>query len=211
MASSPVLGRLRRSAVVGLSLTGLSVAPSVAAGAMATGGLTSQPIGHYEFCKTHRSECTIRPTDLAPATMTKALWAQLTKVTTAVNAAVKPMSDIDIYGKDEVWAYPENGVGDCEDYALEKRRQLKGLGLSLANLLITVVRKPDGEGHAVLTVRTDMGDYVLDNLTDKVRSWDQTGYRFLKRQASDNTGRWVSIRDGQQIVVGAVQSTDQSR
>jgi len=67
------------------------------------------------------------------------------------------------------------------------------------------VRKPDGEGHAVLTVRTDKGDYILDNLTDKVRSWDQTGYRFLKRQAIDNTGRWVSIRGGQQVLVGAVQ------
>jgi predicted transglutaminase-like cysteine proteinase len=54
-------------------------------------------------------------------------------------------------------------------------------------------------------VRTDKGDYILDNLTDKVRSWDQTGYRFLKRQAIDNTGRWVSIRDSQQILVGSVQ------
>ncbi len=88
---------------------------------------------------------------------------------------------------------------------LEKRRELGRMGVSLANLLITVVRKPDGEGHAVLTVRTDKGDYVLDNLNDKVEAWDQTGYRFLKRQAIDNTGRWVSIRGGQQVLVGAVQ------
>ncbi len=46
---------------------------------------------------------------------------------------------------------------------------------------------------------------MLDNLSDKVRLWDQTGYRYLKRQAVDNTGRWVSIRDGQQVLVGAVQ------
>ena len=72
-------------------------------------------------------------------------------------------------------------------------------------MLMTVVRKPDGEGHAVLTVRTDKGDFILDNLTDQVRTWDQTGYRFLKRQASDNTGRWVSIREGQQLLVGSVQ------
>ncbi|TIU52620.1 MAG: transglutaminase, partial [Mesorhizobium sp.] len=111
----------------------------------------------------------------------------------------------DIYGKDEVWAFPDKGVGDCEDYVLEKRRQLYRMGVSLADLLITVVRKPDGEGHAVLTVRTDRGDYVLDNLNDKVKAWDETGYRFLKRQAIDNTGRWVSIRGGQQVLVGAVQ------
>ena len=78
---------------------------------------------------------------------------------------------------------------------LEKRRDLMRQGLSLSNLLITVVRKPDGEGHAVLTVRTDKGDFVLDNLTDSVRQWDQTGYRFLKRQASNHTGRWVTIRE----------------
>ncbi len=192
--------------MIGLTLSGWCVAPALA-GSMATGGLTSQPIGHYDFCKTHRGECSVRPSDLAPVAMSATLWQRLAGVNTAVNAAVKPMSDMDIYGKDEVWSYPDSGVGDCEDYALEKRRRLNRLGVSLANLLITVVRKPDGEGHAVLTVRTDKGDYILDNLTDKVRPWDETGYRFLKRQASDNTGRWVSIREGQQIRVGAVQST----
>lgn len=172
---------------------------------MATGGMTSQPIGHYDFCKSHPGECSIRPSNLNPAEMTDAFMRKLINVTSRVNAAVKPMSDYDIYGKDEVWAYPDKGVGDCEDYVLEKRRQLFRSGVSLADLLITVVRKPDGEGHAVLTVRTDKGDYVLDNLTDKVKIWDATGYRFLKRQAIDNTGRWVSIRGGQQVLVGAVQ------
>ena len=55
----------------------------------------------------------------------------------------------------------------------------------MSDLLITVVRKPDGEGHAVLTVRTDKGDYVLDNLTDTVKPWEETGYRYLKRQSTD--------------------------
>ncbi|SDA51195.1 Predicted transglutaminase-like cysteine proteinase [Mesorhizobium qingshengii] len=172
---------------------------------MATGGLTSQPIGHYDFCKLNPGECSIRPTNLAPTPMTDGLMRKLISITAKVNAAVKPMSDMEIYGKDEVWAYPDKGVGDCEDYVLEKRRELSHMSISLADLLITVVRKPDGEGHAVLTVRTDKGDYVLDNLTDKVKPWDQTGYRFLKRQAIDNTGRWVSIRGGQQVLVGAVQ------
>lgn len=204
-SSQSALG-LRFPAAVAVGLVSAwTVGPAAAASVMATGGLTSQPIGHYDFCKANPAECAIHPADLAPATMTGALWKQLVGVTVAVNAAVKPMSDYDIYGKDEVWAYPDKGVGDCEDYVLEKRRRLNRLGLSLADLLITVVRKPDGEGHAVLTVRTDKGDYVLDNLTDKVRAWDQTGYRFLKRQAIDNTGRWVSIRDGQPVLVGSVQ------
>lgn len=204
-SSSSALG-LRLLAAIAICLGSAWTAQAApVASAMVTGGVTSQPIGHYDFCKMNRAECAIRPADQAPVRMTGALWAQLAKVNAAVNAAVQPMNDIDIYGKDEVWTYPAQGVGDCEDYVLEKRRRLHRLGVSLSNLLITVVRKPDGEGHAVLTVRTSNGDFILDNLTDKVRPWDETGYRFLKRQATDHTGRWVSIRDDQTVLVGSVQ------
>lgn len=174
------------------------------AGAMITGGLTSQPIGHYEFCKRFASECSIRPRDTGPVIVTDALWNQISEVNKAVNAAVKPMSDYDVYGQDEYWAYPERSVGDCEDYVLEKRRQLNALGISLSNLLITVLRKPDGEGHAVLTVRTNRGDFILDNLNDELRAWNETGYQFLKRQAANHTGRWVTIYDDQNMLVGSV-------
>lgn len=171
---------------------------------MVTGGLTSQPIGHFEFCKANPTECSIRSQDKGPEVMTAALWQEIDDINLSVNKAVKPMNDVDLYGKDEVWAYPD-GAGDCEDYVLEKRRELSARGISLSNLLITVVRKPDGEGHAVLTVRTDKGDFILDNLSDRVRPWEETGYRYLKRQSSENTGRWVSIREGQATMVGAVQ------
>ncbi|MBZ9796888.1 transglutaminase-like cysteine peptidase [Mesorhizobium sp. ES1-4] len=203
--NSSTMRRLRVCAAAGLAAMGGWMAPAWASGAMATGGLTSQPIGHYDFCKQRPGECSIRPANLAPAALTEGFMRKLVNITARVNAAVKPMSDMDIYGEDEVWAYPDKGVGDCEDYVLEKRRQLSRMGVSLADLLITVVRKPDGEGHAVLTVRTDRGDYVLDNLNDQVKPWDETGYRFLKRQAIDNTGRWVSIRGGQQVLVGSVE------
>lgn len=171
---------------------------------MTTGGLTSQPIGHYEFCQRNKAECAVRVRDSGPLTVTDDTWKLITRVNRAVNSAVTPMSDFDIYGKDEYWAYPDQGIGDCEDYVLEKRRQLAAKGIPLSNLLITVLRKPDGEGHAVLTVRTDRGDYVLDNLTDDVRLWYKTGYQFLKRQASTHTGRWVTLREDQNMLVGSV-------
>lgn len=204
MISSPRL-RLRAVMIATIGLMAAATAPAALAGSMATGGITSQPIGHYEFCRANPAECSIRPADRGPVSMTPQLWEMLVEVSARVNAAVKPMSDLEIYGKDEVWAYPDNGVGDCEDYVLEKRRQLHAMGVPLSDLLITVVRKPDGEGHAVLTVRSSKGDFVLDNLRDDVRSWEQTGYRFLKRQASNHTGRWVSIRDDQQVLVGSVK------
>jgi len=171
---------------------------------MATGGLTSQPIGHYDFCQRLPAECSIRLRDRGPLRANESVLALVKRVNAKVNKAVKPMSDFDIYGKDEHWAYPDQGVGDCEDYVLEKRRQLAAKGISLSNLLITVVRKPDGEGHAVLTVRTDSGDFILDNLNDDLRPWYKTGYRFLKRQASTHTGRWVTLREEQNMLVGAV-------
>ncbi|GLQ80420.1 transglutaminase [Mesorhizobium huakuii] len=172
---------------------------------MVVGGSTSQPIGHYDFCKIHVAECSIRSSDSVPEHLTSKLLHDISAVNLSVNTRVKPMSDMDNYGKDEWWAYPDNGFGDCEDYALEKRRELNSLGIAIANLLMTVVRKPDGEGHAVLTVRTDKGDFILDNLTDKVRLWNQTSYRYLKRQASDNTGHWVSILGGDEQLVSAVK------
>ncbi|MBE7182989.1 MAG: transglutaminase-like cysteine peptidase [Methylobacterium mesophilicum] len=195
---------LRAKICLGLAFGAMAVSPTSAA-PMVTGGLTSQPIGHYDFCRKSPAECAIRTVGAAPETMTDALWAELVAVTQSVNKAVQPINDIDLYGKDEVWAYPTEGKGDCEDYVLEKRRELNQYGLSLANLLITVVKKPDGEGHAVLTVRTTDGDFVLDNLSEAVREWEETGYRYLKRQSTENTGRWVAIREGQAPLVGSVQ------
>lgn len=202
MISSP--GQRLTHGVATMVASLLFASVGTAAELMHTGGLTSQPIGHFEFCKSHVSECAIRSRNVGPEPMTAKLWRQLASVNLSVNNGIQPMNDLDIYGKDEVWAYPD-GFGDCEDYVLEKRRILMDSGISVANLLITVVRKPDGEGHAVLTVRTDKGDFVLDNLAGEVRLWDQTGYRYLKRQAADHTGRWVSIRDGESTMVGAVR------
>lgn len=191
--------------VFALSVAATAANPAISANAMRTGGLTSQPIGHYEFCKALPAECTIRPRDNGPVQLTRSLWNRILSINVAVNRDIRPMNDYDIFGKDEVWTYP-NGVGDCEDYVLQKRRELMEKGVPLSNLLITVVRKRNGEGHAVLTVRTDRGDFVLDNLTDAVLPWNKTGYRYLKRQASNHTGRWVTIRgDSSRSVVGAVR------
>ena len=36
-------------------------------------------------------------------------------------------------------------------------------GWPRAALLVTVVREKNGNGHAVLTVKTDKGEFILDN------------------------------------------------
>ena len=180
------------------------VSPASASEAfMTTGGVTSQPIGHYELCKRMPEECSVRSRNVMPEKMTHDFWQLIVSINSSVNQQVKPLTDKEIYGVEEYWAYPDK-VGDCEDYVLLKRRDLMEAGISAANLLITVVRKPDGEGHAVLTVRTDKGDFILDNLVEGVKNWSETEYTYLKRQATNNSGRWVSIEAPTNILVGSV-------
>ncbi|WP_026622106.1 putative transglutaminase-like cysteine proteinase [Ensifer sp. WSM1721] len=170
---------------------------------MQTGAVTSQPIGHYEFCQKYRGECRVRSNSTVPPRVTAGGWAAIRQVNAAVNRQIAPVTDLQLHGRDEVWSYP-GAQGDCEDFALEKRKRLMQKGFSASNLLMTVVRKPDGEGHAVLTVRTAQGDFILDNLDSGVKLWTHTPYRFLKRQAASNSGRWVTIDNSGEVLVGSV-------
>ncbi|MDK1388040.1 hypothetical protein ILFOPFJJ_04410 [Ensifer psoraleae] len=169
------------------------------------GGTTNPPIGHYEFCKSNPSECTANETNSGPMGLTREGWQKILEVNYEVNQAVTPMTDMEIHGVEEEWSYPD-AVGDCEDYVLLKRRKLIESGFSPADLLITVVLQPNGDGHAVLTVRTDRGDFILDNMRSKVLRWSETEYTFLKRQSSENAGRWVKLQDGRAVAVGSVKT-----
>ncbi|CDN91968.1 MULTISPECIES: transglutaminase-like cysteine peptidase [Agrobacterium tumefaciens complex] len=204
MMNAPLARALLSAVAAGLMTAASAMAETKGSPSMVTGGITSQPIGHYEFCQKYADECNIRSKMTPPPRVTDYGWGVVREINTSVNATVVAMTDQEIYGKDEVWEYPTT-AGDCEDFVLLKRKKLIERGFSVADLLITVVRKPDGEGHAVLTLRTTDGDYILDNLTDDVKLWTDTNYTYLKRQASFNTGRWVSIEDGRDVLVGALR------
>ena len=172
---------------------------------METEGPTNPPVGHYEFCRTAPDECRANPTKAAPMTLTRETWKTILDVNYDVNEQITPMTDKEIYGVEEHWAYPDT-VGDCEDYVLLKRRELMQAGIAPGNLLITVVLQPNGDGHAVLTVRTDRGDFILDNMRSKVLIWSDTEYTYLKRQSVENAGRWVKLQDGRAVAVGSVRT-----
>ena len=172
---------------------------------MHTGGRTTQPVGHYEFCQKLPQECTERTPKQAPVELTRKLWATIVNVNNSVNTRIIPRTDMEQWGKEEVWSYPDNGFGDCEDYALEKRRELMSAGIPAGNLLMTVARQPNGDGHAVLTVRTSLGEFILDNLEPRVLSWTDTDYTYLKRQSDQNSGVWVTINDGRADAVASVR------
>jgi predicted transglutaminase-like cysteine proteinase len=172
---------------------------------MHTGGRTTQPIGHYEFCQREPQECRQKTAKQAPVELTRQLWAAVIDINNAVNASVTPRTDGEMWGKEEVWSYPTN-IGDCEDYALEKRRRLMELGVPAGDLLMTVARQRNGDGHAVLAIRTSRGDFILDNLEPRVLAWSDTEYTYLKRQSERNSGAWVAVDNSRgAVAVGSVR------
>jgi len=159
------------------------------------GGITSIPVGASEFCKSHRGECKANPNAVGAMVLTEARWAELVQVNNVVNAAVTAITDEDYYKVAEYWAYPDDGYGDCEDFALAKRKALIKAGWNPSTLLVTVVREAKGTGHAVLMVRTDRGDLVLDNQDGRILVWNETPYTYLKRQSQADAGQWVDLVD----------------
>ena len=162
---------------------------------VAVGAATRAPIGWVDFCASQPRECDTRATEARDVVLTPKAWKDLVRINTWVNDTVKPVTDLDHWGEVERWNYPDDGYGDCEDYVLLKRRMLMQSGWPRQSLLITVVRDKRGDGHAVLTVKTDRGEFVLDNQNQDVLLWSETGYRFVKRQSQTNPNNWVALGD----------------
>ncbi|MEO4045293.1 transglutaminase-like cysteine peptidase [Hoeflea sp. CAU 1731] len=158
---------------------------------METFGNTSIPIGYYEYCQRYRERCDRQP-EGSKVELTRELWKTIIEVNNEVNTTVEPLTDREIFGVEERWDYPDQ-VGDCEDFALEKRKILNEKGVPLGALLMTVGRDADGGGHAVLTVVTDHGDFVLDNVEPRVLLWREAELYYLKRQSPDDPNKWVSL------------------
>jgi predicted transglutaminase-like cysteine proteinase len=161
----------------------------------AIGAVTKAPSGWQKFCAESPDEC--RPTIEEPRniTLTPDLLQQLFSINSYVKDRVQWTSDAELYGKNEHWAYPLDR-GDCEDIVLLKRRLLAEAGWPLGTLLITIVEDPgarNSERHAVLTVRTDRGELILDNQTPEILFWYETSYRFLARQSPADPNIWVSF------------------
>ena len=152
-----------------------------------TDGPTHIPHGWIDFCGRRPEECHVP--DLAPADLklTMAAWRTLDRINRRVNAEIIPISNLDHWGTlVDHWDYPVDGMGDCKIYALYKRKLLMAAGFPRQALLMTIVRDLQGEGHTILTVKTDRGDFILDNLVNNIRSWDATGYQFYSRQSQQN-------------------------
>jgi predicted transglutaminase-like cysteine proteinase len=158
-------------------------------------GDATPPIGWLQFCAdtANSADCKVPTLKAAVAPLDEKRWRELLAINAKVNTAIAPVTDMDQWGVAERWSYPTTGMGDCEDYVLLKRKMLIDAGWPRQALHVTVVRDKKGDGHAVLTVKTDRGDFILDNTEKKVKIWLETGYQYIKRQSDENPNLWVSL------------------
>ena len=86
--------------------------------------LTQPPPGWIEFCARQPGECASTMTAPQNPTLSRKAWRDLIRVNNWVNETIKPLTDLEHWGVVERWSYPDDGYGNCEDYALLKRRTL---------------------------------------------------------------------------------------
>ncbi len=167
---------------------------------MQEGEAVAPPTGWTEFCTRAPDHCAAPETGTAVAALPAGpdALAQLEAINRFVNEAIEPRADAPRLGVPDRWSLPltvdKTDVGDCEDYALEKRRQLIDAGWPPSALRLAVATSRETGVHAALIALTEEGDFVLDNLVDDVRPWSQTDYVWLKRQASADPREWRRVR-----------------
>jgi len=197
-ASWAVLVFFDPAVATSLSLTALTLpAPTEAIG---SGGPADPTPAWAEFCKSYPQECAVDASEPGVLSLNHDLWLTILGVNERVNRMILAVTDQDHWGVVDRWDYPDDGLGDCEDIQLLKRKLLIEAGLPQRALRMTVVLDEQGMGHAVLMVRTSHGDFALDNKRDAVLAWQETGYHYIKREGDDGS-TWVWL--GGQITLVA--------
>jgi predicted transglutaminase-like cysteine proteinase len=171
---------------------------------MEIGAAAKAPVGHVGFCQEYPDECRRDGSGAVVVKLDRERWNELIAVNSEVNRRVRPVEDIELFGVEEYWTFPTDGAGDCEEYVLEKQRVLIRRGWPKSALLITVVKDSNNAGHAVLTVRTDQGDVILDNQIEAVLPWYSAPYRFVKRQSTAHPAKWAAVSDRRTSTVASL-------
>ncbi|MCG8509970.1 MAG: transglutaminase-like cysteine peptidase [Rhodospirillales bacterium] len=187
-------GRLAKLAVLTVAIMMAITIPAIARTPMTEAKAVAAPKGFVDFCERHPGECRAQSQSADPVRLTPDRLAELQRVQTEINRTVSYRPDSYTFGKRDHWAYPFV-YGDCEDFALQKKRELVALGWPRSALLLTIAQQPEGNLHLVLTVVTDVGDLVLDNMADGVVARRDLDYRWLIRQSRTDESAWVSLID----------------
>lgn len=162
---------------------------------LAEGTLAPPVPAHTAYCANpqYAADCRVDTREAAVIAYSEKLLLDLRTVNAGVNGRIAQVKDREHWGVEDSWNRAEDGQGDCEDIQLLKREILVRQGLPRRALLITVVLDENHEGHAVLMVRTTKGDLILDNKQNRVLPWDETGYRYIKRESQSGPG-WVWLQ-----------------
>ena len=136
---------------------------------------------------------------------------KLTSVNSGVNRMIAYRRDQAVYGRLDHWAKPaeivSRGAGDCEDFAILKMAALMKLGIPARSMSLVVLQdQRRGVAHAVLSVTTGSGNFILDNLRNAVvLDRDLPGYLPLFSFSADRA--WIhGSRSGGTRLVEATKS-----
>ncbi|WP_245287788.1 transglutaminase-like cysteine peptidase [Bradyrhizobium sp. URHA0013] len=147
------------------------------------------PLQFVKFCMNYPTECEARSGEEPTLSRVEAL-AALEEVNSRVNRSIAPT----VKSNEPLVARWTIGpaAGDCNDYAVTKRHELLAMGWPSSALRLAVVFAPEG-GHLVLVARVKDGDYVLDNLSQTVRPWNETSYAWVSIESTVNPKFWVAV------------------
>ncbi len=152
------------------------------------------PFAYVHFCVRYPDECRVRARAFRrPRTvqLDSRRWGEIVQVNAMVNRSITPHE----YKNDttyDTWRISPR-EGDCNDYAVTKRHELLARGWPSRSVLLSEVITIWGEHHLVLLVRTDQGDFVLDNLHREIRRWSVTGYQWVRVQSPNDPQLWSTI------------------
>jgi predicted transglutaminase-like cysteine proteinase len=180
-----------RSVLLFFAVSMLPFAAIAASPWMAAGGPVVAPSGFQSYCSAgHRNGCaSAQPTE---ARVNEPLLRKLAAFNGAMNRDIEYRSDADNYRVRDRWTAART-TGDCEDIALAKREALVAAGWPAGSLWLAMGDMPGMGLHAVLIIRTDAGDFVLDSLDDRVGLWHESQMRWLVREMPGDRERWRVI------------------
>jgi predicted transglutaminase-like cysteine proteinase len=142
-----------------LPVLGIAGAMPASAGTfMPLGRPAIPPAGFLGFCVRYLRECRASQGRPIKMELTAEKRRELDAAQARINAAIKPRED-----PTHSWDYAVDGYGDCNKFALGKRRELVERGWPREALSLATATTERGEGHLVLVAHTDEGDLVLDN------------------------------------------------
>jgi predicted transglutaminase-like cysteine proteinase len=145
------------------------------------------PAGAAQLCQDHSWAC---DTNLAGGVAEpSALLALARSVNDDVNRRIAPRSDRSVHGRAEKWTLPKT-AGDCEDFALLKKKMLIDAGVAAGRLRLAQVMARNVPSHVVLIVDAGSEEYVLDNLARTITTRAGSRYVFLKVQSGTRAGGW---------------------